>query len=69
MHYIIHESQKRKIIDALRFAADTANARVAQEWNKLADYLEVLEPEKTPNQSPESSLESANSASALSANA
>ncbi|EKV00468.1 hypothetical protein Lepto7375DRAFT_2584 [Leptolyngbya sp. PCC 7375] len=46
MNYIINESQKGKIIDALRFAADIGNARAAQEWNKLADYLEVLEPEK-----------------------
>ncbi|MEM9265901.1 MAG: hypothetical protein AAGA46_10300 [Cyanobacteria bacterium P01_F01_bin.13] len=46
MNYTITESQKEKIIDALRFAADTANARVAHEWNKLADYLEVLEPVK-----------------------
>ena len=46
MNYIINESQKRKIIDALRFAADIGNARAAQEWNKLADYLEVIEPEK-----------------------
>lgn len=55
MQYIINESQKGRIIDALRFASDTANARVAHEWNKLADYLEVLEPEKMVNQSPESS--------------
>lgn len=46
MNYTITDSQKAKIIDALRFAADTANARVAHEWNKLADYLEVLEPVK-----------------------
>ena len=53
MNYTITESQKRKIIDALRFGADTANARVAHDWNRLADYLEVLEPTKLPNQSPE----------------
>ncbi|NEZ54990.1 hypothetical protein [Adonisia turfae] len=46
MNYIINESQKGKIIDALRYAADIGNARAAQDWNKLADYLEVLEPEK-----------------------
>ncbi|MBT9314243.1 hypothetical protein [Leptothoe spongobia] len=46
MNYIITESQKDKIIDALRFAADTGNARAAHEWKKLADYLEVLDPGK-----------------------
>lgn len=47
MNYTITESQKVKIIDALRFAADTGNPRAAHEWKKLADYLEVLEPEKS----------------------
>ena len=47
MEYIVTESQKRIIIDALRFAADSGNARAAKEWTKLADYLEVLEPQKT----------------------
>lgn len=42
--YTITESQKDKIIDALRFAADTGNPRAAQEWKRLADYLEVLDP-------------------------
>ncbi len=42
MNYTITESQKRKIINALRFAADKAPASAAQEWTKLADYLEVL---------------------------
>ncbi|MEM8612042.1 MAG: hypothetical protein AAGF93_08490 [Cyanobacteria bacterium P01_H01_bin.105] len=46
MNYTITESQKEKIIDALRFAADTGNARAAHEWKRLADYLEVLEPGK-----------------------
>ncbi|MEA5466478.1 hypothetical protein [Leptothoe sp. PORK10 BA2] len=55
MNYTITESQKTKIIDALRFAADTANVRVAREWNKLADYLEVLDPGTLPSQSPEKS--------------
>ncbi|MEL7506482.1 MAG: hypothetical protein AAFN42_04040 [Cyanobacteria bacterium J06554_1] len=53
MNYTITESQKRKIIDALRFAADTANARAAGDWSRLADYLEVLDPGKIPAQSPE----------------
>ena len=45
MEYIITESQKGTIIAALRFAADTGNTKAAQEWNRLADYLEVLEAE------------------------
>lgn len=53
MNYTITESQKRKIIDALRFAADTANVRAASEWSRLADYLEVLDPGKVSAQSPE----------------
>ena len=50
MEYTITESQKQKIIDALRFAADNANARAAKEWAKLADYLEVLECQKPSTQ-------------------
>ena len=46
MEYIVTESQKRIIINALRFAADSGNPRAAKEWSKLADYLEVLEPQK-----------------------
>ena len=48
MQYTITASQKQKIIDALRFAADKANANAAREWNKLADYLEVLESTPQP---------------------
>lgn len=47
MEYIVTETQKRIIIDALRFAADSGNPRAAKDWTKLADYLEVLEPQKT----------------------
>lgn len=66
MHYTINEGQKVKIIDALRFAADTGNARAAQEWNKLADYLEVLEPDQEPiPQSLKSPEETVNSHPAL----
>lgn len=46
MNYTITESQKDKIINALRFAAEAGNARAAHEWEKLADYLEVLDPGK-----------------------
>lgn len=67
MRYAINESQKDQIINALRFAADTGNARAAQEWNKLADYLEVLEPQKEPTAQPlKSSSEPVSSPSALS---
>ena len=44
MNYTITEKQKQKIINALRFAAETAPASAAQEWTKLADYLEVIIP-------------------------
>jgi deferrochelatase/peroxidase EfeB len=68
MEYIITEHQKGKIIAALRFAADTGNTKAAKDWNKLADYLEVLEPEK-PQTPPSltSSSESGNPQSVLSA--
>ncbi|MGD1854296.1 MAG: hypothetical protein ACFB2W_08585 [Leptolyngbyaceae cyanobacterium] len=46
MEYTITDSQRQKIIDALRFAADSGNPRAAKDWAKLADYLEVLEPQK-----------------------
>lgn len=46
MKYIVTESQKKIIISALRFASENGNARAAKEWTKLANYLEVLEPEK-----------------------